>query len=288
MAVVCTNCESDDLELVANLEDGRKRLRCCSCGQEWVRGEAKPVRRPLDTVAALRQRFPSPEDAHPDVLARAERLKGAFLQSKPRSRPEVGAYWARYQQVFSEEGLRTADPQDLKDFANSNIGANPGNMSVFNTAWNEMGPELAAERVRESVGYLLYGPETTPLEDRLTHLIDGHRGLGMTGFKEALLTKVLCVVQPERFIPIVKYTGQAGKKEIAKLVYDLDLYDPERVSWTIGRLILWSNDLLHHLVGEGFQDMQHAAEFLWWAKDQELASTRGQASVSSAGTDGSS
>lgn len=26
---------------------------------------------------------------------------------------------------------------------------------------------------------------------------------------------------------------------------------PESVNWTLGRLILWSNDLLHTLVGEG-------------------------------------
>ena len=35
-----------------------------------------------------------------------------------------------------------------------------------------------------------------------------------------------------------------------------------------GRLILWSNDLLRELVGNGFENQQHAADFLWWAKDQ--------------------
>ena len=39
------------------------------------------------------------------------------------------------------------------------------------------------------------------------------------------------------------------------------------MNWTRGRLILWSNDMLRELVGDGFTNQQHAAEFLWWAKD---------------------
>jgi hypothetical protein len=38
---------------------------------------------------------------------------------------------------------------------------------------------------------------------------------------------------------------------------------------TIGRLAVWSNDLILGLVGaEDFKTQQHAAAFLWWAKDQ--------------------
>lgn len=76
-------------------------------------------------------------------------------------------YWARYQQIFSAEGLWTCNPQDLKDFANNNTGANTGNQSVFNTVWNAMGDAAAAESTRRTIEYLLYGPEDTPLEDRL-------------------------------------------------------------------------------------------------------------------------
>ncbi|WP_370150906.1 hypothetical protein [Streptacidiphilus sp. EB129] len=75
------------------------------------------------------------------------------------------------------------------------------------------------------------------------------------------------MVEPDRFLSILKYSTEAGgKREIAKLVYGLDLPVPESVNWTLGRLILWSNDLLHGLVGDGFANQQHSAEFLWWAK----------------------
>ena len=146
--------------------------------------------------------------------------------------------------------------------------SNPGNMSVFNDAWNEVGSEPAASEVRQMIEYLLRGPQSVPLEERLTQLIEGTKPFGIRGFKEALLTKVLCVVFPDRYLTILKYTGTAGKREIARSIWGLELPDPENVTWRIGRLVVWSNDLLLALIGDGFETQQHAAAFLWWAKDQ--------------------
>jgi hypothetical protein len=39
------------------------------------------------------------------------------------------------------------------------------------------------------------------------------------------------------------------------------------VTWTRGRLILWSNDVLLALAGDGFAHTQHVSKFLWMAKD---------------------
>lgn len=272
MPIACPACQSSDLSGVLE-GDGRIQTVCEACGHEWMRGEAKKVYKSTRTIEDLRRYFPSPADVKPDALSRLEKLKGEFLEQRPEPRPEVAPFWQKYQEVFSEAGLATCDPQDLKDFANSSVGANPGNMSVFNTAWNEMGSQEGAARTRDAIQYLLYGPEGTYLEDRLTHLIDGGNDVGMVGFREALLTKVRCVVEPDRYLPIVKYTGVAGKKEIAQAVFDLRLPEPENVSWTIGRLVLWSNDLLRDLVGSGFADMAHAASFLWWAKDRTGAAS---------------
>ncbi|MBA2553983.1 MAG: hypothetical protein H0V10_09900 [Geodermatophilaceae bacterium] len=43
---------------------------------------------------------------------------------------------------------------------------------------------------------------------------------------------------------------------------------PEATSMTPGRLVVWSNDLLLQMVGSDFPSLQHASQFLWWAKDQ--------------------
>lgn len=148
-------------------------------------------------------------------------------------------------------------------------GEVPHNQSMFNAAWNSMGDADAAESTRRTIEYLLYGPDDVPPEDRLQQLLDGTRSFAMTGFKEALLTKVLCVMEPDRFLSVLKYTTEAGgKREIARMVYGLDLPAPESVNWTLGRLVFWSNGLLRELVGEGFANQQHSAAFLWWAKDQ--------------------
>jgi len=268
MAVACPECGSAELDLVEVLEDERRRVKCESCGHEWLRGEARVVYKTTASIDDLRKRFPSPEDVKPDILDRADLLKHQYLKDHPSSTAQAVEFRERYRQVFSKEGLKDAAPQDLKDFANSSLAGNPGNMSRFNDAWNEMGAEEGAQRVKDAIEYLLYGPDDTFIEDRLTNLIEGRRGFGMTGFREALLTKVLCMVEPTRFLPINKYSGVAGKKEIAKWIYDLNLPRQETVSWTIGRLIIWSNDLLLELVGSGFSDTEHAAGFLWWAKDE--------------------
>jgi hypothetical protein len=141
-------------------------------------------------------------------------------------------------------------------------------MAGFNRAWNEIRPEEGTRRVVEALEYLLYGPSNRPLEHRLTDLIEEDK-IGMKGFKEALLTKVLCVVHPDRFLPILKYTGKAGKAEIANLVYNVRLPDPDRSRQRIGYLIVWSNDLLVDLLRNDFDDLIMAGSFLWWAKDRQ-------------------
>lgn len=267
--VECSNCETDEhVKLVERLTGTQKKLKCSTCGHEWLRGEPARQKVQLPTLEEIKKRFPKPGDVDPGRLARANELKAEFLRREPEPVPSIAPYWAKYQQVFSSNGLAKADPRDLKDFANSNIGANPGNMSVFNEAWNDMGNDAGAAQVRKAVEYLLRGTSPVDLEDRLTALINDTTSLGMKGFKESLLTKVLCIVYPDRFLTILMYTGAAGKREIARSLWGLELPDPARVDWTIGRLILWSNDLLLALLGEGFRHQQHAAEFLWWAKDK--------------------
>ncbi len=267
---MCPMCSDDeDIEVVATLDGGRRTVRH-RCGFEWAHGEpVSPPGRSARSFEVLKARFPRAEDVDPDRLEHVAGLKKRYLAAKADFDPQVAAYWSKYQQVFSPDGLRTCDPQLLKDFANSEIGARPGNQATFNSAWNELGEAAAAERTRSTIAYLLYGPDEVPLEDRLQQLLDGTKPFSMTGFKEALLTRVLCVMCPDRFLTILKYTTEAGgKREIARLVYGLELPAPESVNWTRGRLILWSNDLLRALAGEGFANQQHAAAFLWWAKDR--------------------
>lgn len=269
---MCPLCsEDEDIELVRTLDDARRLVRH-RCGYEWEHGEPvaprSPAKEPTRSFRDLRSRFPGPEDVEPYHRARADRLKAEFLSITPDFAPEVAVYWAKYQEIFSPAGLWACDPRVLKDFANSEVGARPGNQATFNSAWNRLGDAAAGDATRRTIEYLLRGTDA-PVEDRMQALLTGAKPFAMTGFKEALLTRVLCVVWPEEFLTILKYTTEAGgKREIARTVYGLELPAPESVNWTLGRLIVWSNGLLRTLVGEGFANQQHAANFLWWAKDR--------------------
>lgn len=276
MTLSCPTCTHSPVEIVEFTDDARMRMSCDSCGHTWIHAptvvvpstrRAGPDRRPLTRTEAL-ARFPTVDDLTDDARARVVELKDRFLRKHPTRDPRVPDYFRRYQQIFSIEGLPHARPQDLKDFANNTIGANPGNMSVFNTAWNRLGDQVAAARVRRAVDHLLRGTDERDIEDRMQTLIVTDDP-GMTGFRESLLTRVLCVVEPTRFLPILTYTSPAGgKKEIAEAVFGIELPSPKTTSMTKGRLAFWSNDLLLRLCGPGFVDVAHAAEFLWWAKDE--------------------
>jgi hypothetical protein len=272
--IACPKCASEDIDGTPQ-PDSRLLIHCQSCGHEWLRGEARrdPSRPAVQTIDSLHAEFPTVLDVRPEVRERVMMLQSEFLLERREPDPAVAEYRARYQEAFSREGLPTAPPEALLHFANSPTVANPGNMSGFNRAWKTQGDEVAAQKVRETIEFLLYGPESLRLEDRFTQLVEGKKGIGFPSFKESLLTKVLCVVEPDRFLPLLKYSAAAdGKKEIAKLVYDLDLPPAAKVSWTIGRLAIWSNDLLRSLVGNDIPDLQHATQFLLWAKDQPVMS----------------
>jgi hypothetical protein len=272
--IACPKCNSEDINGTPQA-DSRLLIHCEDCGHEWLRGEARrdPSRPAVRTIDSLHAEFPTTRDVRPDVRERVATLVADFQLNHPAPDPAVAAYRERYQELFRREGLATASPDALLEFAQTDTIASPGNMSGLNRAWKTQGADKAAQKGRDSIEFLLYGPESLRLEDRLTQLIDGKK-VGFPSFnKEPLLTKVLCVVEPDRFLPVLKYSAATdGKKEIVKLVFDLDLPPAEKVAWTIGRLAIWSNDLLRSLIGNDIPDLQQATKFLAWAKTRPVLS----------------
>jgi hypothetical protein len=279
--ISCAECNSDnDIHLEGMAPDGSRILRCGDCGHTWspvvVNHAPTFTRTPFEMAHG---RFAKSEMVDPAFTARVNRLKTKFLKTATEPDPAVAEYYARCRELFTVEGLQACRPQDLKDFVSTPTGAHPGNVSMFSRAWKRLGEDVAADRTRASISYLLRGPDDVPLEDRLTHLIEDQAATGMPGFKEALLTKVLCVVEPDRFLPILTYgTEETGKHDLALALYGLHLPKVDTTSMQIGRLAVWSNDLLLELAGDGFTGPQQVAEFIWWARDRvakpALASVR--------------
>jgi hypothetical protein len=53
----CPNCGSYDLDLLRDLDDGRKQIRCVECGDEWVRGEERIFVESLARAAVPAKRY---------------------------------------------------------------------------------------------------------------------------------------------------------------------------------------------------------------------------------------
>ena len=124
------------------------------------------------------------------------RLEQVAALAKAAAPTEPGFDWSHYQQVFSRDEVADAEPRDLLSFVNETPGATNATTASFNRAWKTMGEREASARTRNTIRYLLYGPATVPLPDRLTRLILGQGGLGMTGFKEPALTRCSSPCRP--------------------------------------------------------------------------------------------
>lgn len=279
--IICPLCvREDDVLLLRTLPDGRKEAECRDCDFTFAFGSAIPeparavrrssTRKPVSRIVIPRpieyvmQKFPKASDVAPAARERADTLKREFLtETSFEPDPLVASHWAKFRWAFSADGLEKAVISDLKLFADDPTGASTGDPAEFDKAWVLLGEFEGARRVRAVTNHLLRGPGA--LEDRLTTLIDDDFAMSMPGWNEALLTKTLAVVDPDRFLPVMVYDQ---KRAITSAVYGVDLPESDETSWTIGRLAVWSNDLLVELLGDGFVDHQHAARFLRWAQSR--------------------
>ncbi len=264
--ITCPQCSSEEITGVPQ-PDSRLLISCADCGHEWLRGEARrdPARPHVRTAETLAAEFPQAADVRPDVRDRIAALEAEFLTVERDPDPDAEGFASRYRELFAADALPEASPEALLHFVTSPTVANCGNTSGFTRAWKTAGDHGAAAAVRASIRHLLYGPETLTLEDRFTQLVEGKKGVGFPSFKEPMLAKVLAVVDPDRFLPLLRYSAAAdGKKELTREVFQLDLPPVDKTAFTIGRVALWSNDLLRSLIG--LENPQDAAAFLRWAK----------------------
>ena len=281
MAIIsCDNCQSDnDIHLEGMAPDGSRILRCGDCGHTWSRRRrpradlhAHAVR---DGPGPLRER----RDGRPGA-APASAAEDQVPQGRPPSPTPPSPTTTRGAASCSRSrACGAAAPQDLKDFVTTPLGANLGNTSMFTRAWKRLGEDVAADRTRASISYLLRGPETVPLEDRLTHLIEDHAATGMPGFKEAAAHQG-AVRHGARPLPADPHLRHRGDRQARP--------DPGRLraAPAQGRPHLDADRPARRVVQRPaararrrrVPGPQHVAEFVWWAKDRvgkpALASVR--------------
>ena len=241
---------------------------CPSCDAAVAAYLAAPVQRGgkrVRTLTEARASFPKANQIQADVAARLVDLKAHYLLMQPEPSREAHEYAARGRAIFgSPEGLAAATPDDLRAFFTSSVMAAPGPLVAFYRGWRENGPEATAASLRVTIEHLLRGSGDE--ESRLTNMVGHTYGVGVV-----LLTKVLCVMQPQRFIALLPYASSngKGKQDIGRVVFGLPMPDPDSTGMSVGRLAYWSNDLLRDsldlLPGRAFVDLEHANQFLWHA-----------------------
>ena len=187
--------------------------------------------------------------------------------------------------MFSRAGLPHTEPGQLRDFVTSDVLALSGNTTSFAREWRRLGDRDASRRFRGVVEYLLRGEngedddaeDDLPLPDRFTALAEGRSEYAMGGVREPVLTRILAVARPERFLPVLTVDGGSGgegKRELARSVLHLELPALDRGRHTVGRVACGSNDLLVDAIGAGFPDLDDAAAFLLWAHAPGLTRAR--------------
>jgi hypothetical protein len=225
-------------------------------------------------------RFPTLDDVGDDALRRLAALKAAWPRNRPRPDPYAADFRRLHELMFSRAGLPHTEPGQLRDFVTSDVLALSGNTTSFAREWRRLGDRDASRRFRGVVEYLLRGEngedddsdDDLPLPDRFTALAEGRSEYAMGGVREPVLTRILAVARPERFLPVLTVDGGSGgegKRELTRSVLRLELPAVDRTRHTVGRLACGSNDLLVDALGAGFADLDDAAAFLLWAHAQD-------------------
>jgi hypothetical protein len=224
-------------------------------------------------------RFPTLDDVPDTSLQQLAALKAAWPRQRPRPDPYAADFRRLYELMFSRAGLPHAEPGQLKDFVTTDVLALSGNTSSFSREWRRLGDRDASERFRNAIEFLLRGesgddeesPDDPPLEERFTALAEQRSPYAMGGVREPVLTHVLAVARPDRFLPVLTVdsgSGGEGKRDIARSVLGVEIPAADRARHTVGKLACGSNDLLVDALGAGFPDLDDAAAFLLWAHGQ--------------------
>lgn len=129
-------------------------------------------------------------------------------------------------------------------------------------------PDTGPSRLAETIHYLLYGDGE--VADRITAVLEAPE-YKISGFGEAMATKCLAVVHPDKWLPLFVYHSYSGsgKADFLKL---LEIgFEPDGKS--LGELAEQSNDRLRQRT-EPLEphDPWAQSSFLWWLKGQGVSS----------------
>lgn len=169
----------------------------------------------------------------------------------------------RMAELLAREALPALPIDEFRRMYNSSAYGNPGPQSILNTELRDGGDE-AYNRVLQAIDHLLWDEETD-LGARIDRVLD-ERDLGLRGFKEAVIMKLLAIADPDNVLPVFPFAGDRGKAAMLRM---LDLAVPP-LSASAGSRQVESNGALRG-VGETLfpGDPWAQTRFFFWLLDRE-------------------
>jgi 5-methylcytosine-specific restriction protein B len=159
--------------------------------------------------------------------------------------------------ALAEDALDELNLIELGRICNSSRYGSTGSTNPVRAALAGAGPNETA-RIRAMVCHLLWG-EGAP-EDRLDRCLDND-DLGVAGFGEAPLLKLLAVARSDQFLPLFRLKGERGKLDLIKA---LGLTEPPP-SMSRGARHVATNDVIRRRLDPFFpDDLWGQAEFAVW------------------------
>jgi 5-methylcytosine-specific restriction protein B len=234
---------------------------------------ASMLRPTLDAVRALAQGTGA-EEPVTAAIAQQQPLSGGHLQGladKFRAdRPYPTASDAdheaerkKWAERLRSENLPTLSYETFRSVYNTKVYGMPGPQATLNVTLRDAA-QAEWDRFLLAVDYLLWD-QADPIETRINRVLD-EADLGLRGFKDAVVMKLLAVCHPDRVLPVFPFTGDHGK---ARMLKELGLSVPP-LSASAGQRQIESNDALRQLMEPLFPgDAWGQAQFLYWLLDTD-------------------
>lgn len=225
-----------------------------------------------DTIRALADGAGPEESAgvtsQPPQLSRShlQGLADKFRADSPypaASDEDHQAERKKWAERLRSENLPTLSYETVRRLYNTKVYGMPGPQAILNTTLRDA-TEEEWDRFLLAVDYLLWD-QTDPIETRINRVLD-EDDLGLRGFKEAVVMKLLAVCHPDRVLPVFPFTGDHGK---ARMLKELGLPVPP-LTTPAGQRQIESNDSLRQLTEPLFPgDAWGQAQFLYWLLDTD-------------------
>lgn len=211
--------------------------------------------------------LPSPADhPDPDDAGALPALRQEFIENTGYPTDTDTQHIAsrrEFADLLASNKLASIAEADLRRIYGGKGYGYPGLQATLHRTLNQ-GGQTVYDRFLRAVDYLLWD-NVDDVAMRIDRIMD-EDDLGMPGFKEGAILKLLSVAHPERILPIFPYTGQNGK---AALLQTVDADGPP-LSASVGTRHVAANDALRAITEPLFPDDPWGQKnFLYWLQQRE-------------------